>query len=87
MTDTRIVPLELLQDLRDLASDAVEHHRQAFVGYKYDQQERIDKVILSVDKLLAAAPQAEQFCDANCTWLDHHPDCEIGKAEQAGGES
>ena len=27
-------------------------------------------------------PEAEQdrFCDAHCTWLDHHPDCD--KAEQ-----
>lgn len=20
---------------------------------------------------------AEQFCDLNCTWLDHHPDCTV----------
>lgn len=32
---------------------------------------------------------SEAFCDANCTWLDHHPDCvraaaEIGKALKEG---
>lgn len=24
--------------------------------------------------------KAERFCDNNCTWLDHHPECD--KAEQ-----
>lgn len=28
--------------------------------------------------------RAEVFCDGNCTWLDHHPDCKIGSAEQVG---
>ena len=49
------VPLELLQDLRDLASDAVEHHRP-FASHKSGRQERMDRVIRAVDKLLAAAP-------------------------------
>ena len=58
MTNSVSVPLELLQDLRDLASDTVEHHRP-FASYKSGRQERMDKVIRSADRLLAAAPQAE----------------------------
>lgn len=46
------VPRELLQDLRDLASDAVDHHRQAFAGYKLERQARMDQVIANADALL-----------------------------------
>lgn len=59
MTDTRIVPLGLLQDLRDLANETVES-RRPFAGHKHERQDRMDRVIRSADKLLAAAPQAEQ---------------------------
>jgi hypothetical protein len=27
---------------------------------------------------------AEKFCDANCTWSDHHPDCKLAKREFVG---
>ena len=57
MTNSISVPLELLQDIRDLASDTVESHRP-FASCKNDRQERMDKVIRAVDKLLAAAPSA-----------------------------
>ena len=46
------VPRELLQDLRDLASDAVDHHRQAFAGYKLERQANMDQVIANADALL-----------------------------------
>ena len=46
------VPRELLQDLRDLASDAVDHHRQAFAGYKLERQANMDQAIASADALL-----------------------------------
>jgi hypothetical protein len=25
----------------------------------------------------------EKFCDSNCVWTDHHPDCKLGKDEPA----
>jgi hypothetical protein len=35
-------------------------------------------------------PQPEKFCDDNCTWRDHHPDCAIGRLlalpDSEGGE-
>jgi len=46
------VPRELLQDLRDLASEAVDHHRQAFAGYKLERQANMDQVIANADALL-----------------------------------
>ena len=24
----------------------------------------------------------DKFCEANCVWSDHHPDCPIGKASE-----
>ena len=31
---------------------------------------------------LKAKLNADKFCDANCVWTDHHPDCQIGKAQE-----
>ncbi|MCW1937567.1 hypothetical protein OMD46_16715 [Pseudomonas sp. MDMC_285] len=39
------VPVELLQDLHDLASDAVEHHREAFAEYKLKRQANMDATV------------------------------------------
>ena len=25
---------------------------------------------------------ADSFCDANCVWTDHHPDCKVAQPEQ-----
>lgn len=36
------------------------------------------------------SPQPEKFCDDNCTWRDHHPDCAIARSlampDSEGGE-
>ena len=29
-----------------------------------------------------ALAQPEQFCDANCVWTDHHPDCKLAQPQQ-----
>lgn len=49
------VSRELLQDLRDLASDAVEHHRAAYAGYKQERQDRMDRAMSQANALLANA--------------------------------
>lgn len=54
------VSRELLQDLRDLAFDAVEHHRQAFAGYKQTRQASMDSVIRDADALLANSEGVKQ---------------------------
>lgn len=48
------VPVELLQDLHDLASDAVEHHRAAFAGYKLKRQANMDHAVDKARALLAS---------------------------------
>ena len=37
------------------------------------------KAITAIKEALA---QPEQFCDANCVWTDHHPDCKLAQPEQ-----
>ena len=46
------VPVELLQDLHDLASDAVDHHRQAFAGYKLERQANMEATVDKARALL-----------------------------------
>ena len=43
---------ELLQDLRDLAFDQVEHHRAAMGAYKQTRQSAMDSVLAQADALL-----------------------------------
>ena len=37
------------------------------------------EAIAVVEKALT---QPEQFCDANCVWTDHHPDCKLAQPQQ-----
>ena len=39
---------------------------EAIKEYKAEWPERFTK---------PAEPEADHFCDSNCTWLDHHPQC------------
>ena len=50
------VPRELLQDLRDLAFDQVEHHRAAMGAYKQTRQSAMDSVLAQADALLEMKP-------------------------------
>lgn len=44
--------------------------------------EDIDEVIAGRSAAHGEPSKAEQFCDGHCTWLDHHPECKAGSAEQ-----
>ena len=50
------VSRELLQDLRDLAFDQVEHHRAAMGAYKQTRQSAMDSVLAQADALLEVKP-------------------------------
>jgi hypothetical protein len=62
--------LKLALELRQLADKFSEGWHD---GIKIDASD----IVLLAD---AAEALAERFCDNNCTWRDHHPDCD--KAEQ-----
>lgn len=50
------VSRELLQDLRDLAFDQVEHHRAAMGAYKQTRQSAMDSALAQADALLEVKP-------------------------------
>ena len=56
----KVAPVELLEDLRDLAADAVDHHRAAYAGYKKERQARMDKTVAEASALLASAEGGER---------------------------
>jgi hypothetical protein len=60
------------RDLRRMRLDSLERL------YGHDESEpEIDWAALApVDPEPAEGePPEDRFCDANCTWLDHHPQC------------
>jgi hypothetical protein len=41
--------------------------------------ETVGKRITAIKEALAQPAQQEKFCDANCVWTDHHPDCKLAQ--------
>ena len=41
-----------------------------------------EKMYETIAAIKQALLQPEQFCDANCVWTDHHPDCKLAQPEQ-----
>ena len=35
-------------------------------------------------KALAQPESWEKFCDSNCVWTDHHPDCRLAQTQEVG---
>ena len=40
-----------------------------------------DKAITAIKEALAQPEPWEKFCDSNCVWTDHHPDCKLAQPE------
>jgi hypothetical protein len=38
-----------------------------------------DKEVAAFKEALAQPEQKEKFCDSNCVWTDHHPDCNLAQ--------
>ena len=36
----------------------------------------------AIKEALAQPEPWEKFCDSNCVWTDHHPDCKLAEPEQ-----
>jgi hypothetical protein len=41
---------------------------------------RLEPLYIHPVKEPVIAEAGDKFCDANCVWTDHHPDCQIEKA-------
>jgi hypothetical protein len=40
-----------------------------------------DQAITAIKEALAQPEPWEKFCDSNCVWTDHHPDCKLAQQE------
>jgi hypothetical protein len=66
----------MTQEALKQALEALENH----TAIKHPQQIHYrDKAITAIKEALA---QPEQFCDTNCVWTDHHPDCRLTQTQE-----
>ena len=47
---------------------------------KDKEQAKTDSFVRQLDEALAQP--WEKFCDSNCVWTDHHPDCKLAQPDQ-----
>jgi hypothetical protein len=40
----------------------------------------------AIKEALAQPEPWEKFCDSNCVWTDHHPDCKLAEQEPVAWE-
>jgi hypothetical protein len=44
---------------------------------------KLREAITAIEAVLEAKDESwEKFCDSNCVWTDHHPDCKLAQIEQ-----
>ena len=51
-------------------------HQQGMISERMIQERMQEEI---EDLRAALAQPDEKFCDANCVWTDHHPDCALAK--------
>ena len=62
---------------------SIEAMKQALEALEYYQRRNIqwedtdEQAITSLRQAIADAERQDKFCDDNCVWTDHHPDCVI----------
>jgi hypothetical protein len=55
---------------------------EAFDSMIGRKPERVEQAITAIKAALEAKDEPwEKFCDSNCVWTDHHPDCKLTKDE------
>jgi hypothetical protein len=66
----------VVRSLKELAPDESEYATAV-----QSQRLRRQKALKALQKILAQPAQEEKFCDSNCVWTDHHPDCNLAQPE------
>ena len=44
----------------------------------------VNQTITAIKEALAQPEPWEKFCDSNCVWTDHHPDCKLAQRTWVG---
>ena len=60
-----------------MALEFVEDHLRHWSGVGRSGRE----VVAAIKEVLAHTEPWEKFCDSNCVWTDHHPDCKMTDQE------
>ena len=64
------------EEALNLALDALETSM-------YPQQKQL-QAITAIKDIMAQPEPWEKFCDSNCVWTDHHPDCKLEQRTWVG---
>lgn len=67
--------------MKKITRDDTEHGKEYYLASDVDAllARPIIKSYLEKDN---SQEQVEKFCDTNCVWTDHHPDCKLAQPEQ-----
>ena len=60
-----------------LALEALEY--MDVTAERYVDKQIPEKAITAIKETLAQPEPWEKFCDSNCVWTDHHPDCKLAQ--------
>ena len=75
--------LKLALEALEEAADAIDSWGSYASGYfqvKHDLENDISKAKSAITAIKEALAQPwEKFCDSNCVWTDHHPDCKLAQ--------
>ena len=74
---------EALNIAIDYMNERLEEHDAKFQRHPVAEAERNNILadIEAVKEALAQPEPWEKFCDSNCVWTDHHPDCKLAEQE------
>jgi len=66
-----------------LALEALKYPlNQSHENFNVDMAELLaHRAITAIKEALAQPEPWEKFCDSNCVWTDHHPDCKLAEQE------
>ena len=80
--------LKLALEALEEAADAIDSWGSYASGYfqvKHDLENDISKAKSAITAIKEALAQPwEKFCDSNCVWTDHHPDCKLAQRTWVG---
>ena len=76
--------LEALKQIDEAMPFPVAKLAQAAIKEALAQQDSKDKEQAKTDSFVRQLDEAlaqpwEKFCDSNCVWTDHHPDCKMAQ--------
>ena len=50
-------------------------------GFNMERDKQFFASITAIKEALVQPEPWEKFCDSNCVWTDHHPDCKLAEQE------